>query len=336
MKVHHFLLYVLLACFGLQIYPVINHHEKQCLAQKKCVRGGGPWGFFAEFLWVLNHLEYCKTYKKIPVVYWGEDCAYYSQAGYEGSENCWEYYFEPVSSASYDPKDQLFFNIFYPSKKQFTTLWWYVQYIDNKHLLPAKEQESFKPIEDHAARYASPEFDNQRVQNYPVGKYHLYSHIFRKEVKETIIDRYIKIKPSIQEKIDNFYNAYIKDTHTISIHLRGKHLGNEVLPIDLSYIFQEANNHAVPGTQFFIATDQISLLQEAKKALHGPVIYYECERFDETTSPYPGKKLHPILGENIVIEMMLLSQCNHFVHTLSNVSTAVLYFNPTLSHSVVY
>lgn len=307
------------------------------LISEKCVRGSKPYGFFADFLWGVNHLEYCIATGKTPVIYWGNSSAYFSPQGYNGSTNVWEYYFEPVSNQSYTPGDHIHYEDYYPRTNNFSTLWWYSQYISNKPKLSPEEQKSFKPIDNHEAIYLSASFDWQRRMGYPTGAYHLYDPAFRKMVKEQIIDRFVRIKPSIKAKIQNFYNAYMAGKKTIGIHLRGRHIGNEVLPVPLAYIFAEANQYADLGYQFFIATDQRPLIEEAKKKLRGNVIYYECERFQDTTSPTPGHpKLAPVLGEDLLIEMCLLTQTDHLIHTLSNVSTAALYFNPDLKHTLIY
>lgn len=41
-------------------------------------------------------------------------------------------------------------------------------------------------------------------------------------------------------------------------------------------------------------------------------------------------------AEQVLIEAILLSKCDHFIHTPSQLSTAVLYFNPELSHTLIY
>lgn len=309
-----------------------------------CVRGGGPWGFFAEFLWVLNHIEYCLNNNKIPAVYWGKECAYYSEQGYNGNTNCWEYYFEPLAHFSCPNiaslplhKEQ-----WYAQSPVFSTLCYYVQYLDNKQFLPLEEQMAFKAIGNHEQRYNSREFDNQRKMRYPISNYHVYSKAFRKYVKENLIDSFIIIKKSITEKINNFYLKKMQGKKVIGIHLRGNHLYKEVIPVPTNILFDEAaeiakNNYPNEECLFFVATDQEPLLNEARCYFDDKLIFYECQRFNATTSPYLGsKKLHPKLGEDILIEMMLLSMCDHFVHTLSNVSTAALYFNPDLEHTVIY
>ena len=201
-------------------------------------------------------------------------------------------------------------------------------------MLTPEEQQSFKGIQGHETTYLN--FSKPKGGLYPIGKYHLYDKKFRKWVYDNLIAPFIKIKLPIKNKISDFYAKNIKNKKTIGIHLRGNHLGKEVLPIDLSFIFAEANKYAGKNIQFFITTDQEPLLEKAKKELKGKVIYYPCERFEKTTSPYPGVKHSPQLGENVLIETVLLSYCDHLIHTLSNVSTAVLYFNPALQHTLIY
>ena len=115
--------------------------------REKKVRGCCGWGFFAEFLWTLNHLEWCTAINATPLVVWGHQFAYYSPEGYNGSTNCWEYYFEQVSDLTYDPAvDYVYGSIagHHFWYHHFTTIWDYPQYISTIDLLCSeKREESF-------------------------------------------------------------------------------------------------------------------------------------------------------------------------------------------------
>lgn len=296
------------------------------IKKEKCVRGCLNWGFFAEFFWTLNHLQYCREANKIPVIYWDETFAYYSKEGYNGSQNCWEYYFEPVSKMKYNAGDQIHRDYVYDPN--FSSVWWYTQYIDNLHLLPPEERKDVKALPLPPAKVDS--------YLYPVGKDHLYSKAFRNYVKTKLLDRYVQIKPAIMEKINSFYSANMQGNRVIGIHLRGKFGFNEVGVIPIDLICKEANQHADDNTVFLVATDQVPLLEEAKRVLKGRVIYYECYRQAISTNPSASGQCPPQMGEDVLIETVLLSRCDHFVHTISNVSTAVLYFNPELAHTALY
>ncbi len=306
-------------------FLLCSSHQAQSLnLPHKIVRGCLGFGFLAEFIWVLNYLEYCNKTQRTPVVYWDSRSSYYSPEGYNGSLNAWEYYFEPVSKDEYYPGDHIVYDGHFGLNSFF---WDYYEYIKNMDLCSPEELKSFKKI-THG------QFPVYVV--YPHGNQHLYNPQLRKYVKKNVLNRYVKIKDTIQQKIDDFITLKMNGKKTIGVHLRGVHSYGEVPEISISDILKEANLHAAPNVQFFVATDQLPLLQQAIKELKGPVVYYECQRFDKTTAPIPGNKLAPRLGEYVLIETMLLSSCDHFIHTISNVSTAVLYFNPKLSHTVLY
>ena len=57
-------------------------------------------GFFSLFFHVLGWLPSCREKKMIPVVYFNRTCLYWSEKGYRGSRNVWEYYLEPLSAVS--------------------------------------------------------------------------------------------------------------------------------------------------------------------------------------------------------------------------------------------
>lgn len=289
------------------------------------VRGCQKWGFFAEFFWVLNHLQWCLATQQTPVVYWGEKFAYYSPEGYNGSLNAWEYYFEPVSSTHYELGDRIYTRNVY--SRDFSAIWWYSQYIKNIPLLTLEERQSIKLVDLPKGLTGYDE--------YPATQ-HLYAKKFRKYVKEELLDRFIVIKPNIQKKIDDFYNTEMKDKPVIGIHLRGNFIYGEVQAVPVEIICKEANRHAGENTVFFIATDQYPLLAEAQKFLKCPVIYYPCYREETTTSPWSPSQWPPEMGEDVLVETKLLSLCSHLVHTISNVSTAALYFNPDLPHTMLY
>ena len=74
-------------------------------AEKKAVRGCNNWGFFAEFLWVLNHLEWCIRTNQTPIVYWDNRFAYSRGQEYvPGKTNFWEFFFDQSSPLRYQSR----------------------------------------------------------------------------------------------------------------------------------------------------------------------------------------------------------------------------------------
>lgn len=253
------------------------------------------------FLAVLNHLQWCQKNNKTPVVYWPKQGLYYDKRGLNGivSENIWDYYFYPVSDAGYQPSDN-------PS---------YEYSIDGFAVATLP--------------YPFPYAELAHVkQIYPDKQ-------LRKDMNE-LISSYIKIKKPTNNKIEEFYNNHLKDRFTVSIHLRGTDKHYETEPISLDRIFEEANKYA--PCQFYIATDEQRLLEEAQQRLKGDVISYDCFRSKNNQAGihyqtnYPSERSRALLGEEALIDCILLSRCNLMIHTWSNLSISALLFNPDIEH----
>lgn len=260
---------------------------------QKYVIGHWSGGLGVCFHSVLNHICYCEHTQQTPVVYWGSDSLYYTPEGFNGyHENGWDYYFEPISSLRYEKGD---------------TINYYVQNV---------------------------------IVNF---NYHALDEEHRNQAHE-LIQKYIKPNSIVQSKIDKFYNEHLANKKTIGIHIRGTDKVIEEKPVSAHRMVQEALKYADEETQFFIATDEKKILNELITLLADrKVIYYECARSED------GQPLHQLYskhrqtrvaqktqvaqnGEDVVIEMILLSKCTVFLHTLSNVSAVPLYFNPSLEH----
>jgi len=145
-----------------------------------------------------------------------------------------------------------------------------------------------------------------------------------------LIKKYIQPNEIVQNKVDAFYKKYLEGKKTIGIHLRGTDKKSEVKPVAPELIFKEANKYK--GYQFLVATDEERLLALAKQSLDGPVISYDAYRSLDGKPVHRAKPHKARIGEDVVVEVLLLSRCDKFLHTCSNVSSAVMFFNPHLPH----
>lgn len=151
---------------------------------------------------------------------------------------------------------------------------------------------------------------------------------FKKWVN-ALIKKHIKIKPHIMNQANEFYKKHMEGKKTIGIHLRGTDKNREVPMTPTDLIINEANKYE--GYQYFIATDDNKLLEEAKKKLKGDIIYFDSIRSDNNKPIHLSRtSSKAIVGEQVIIEMLLLTSCQKFIHTCSNVSMAVHYFNPDI------
>lgn len=267
--------------------------------QKKLVIGchQSKAGLFSMFFCALNNIAWCEKNNVVPVVYWDDKCVYYSDKGHNGGKNVWEYYFEPVSWESYRPNDEI--------RKAFRDP-------DNQSINVLQH-----PVYDKAIR------DEAKVEH-------------RKNVNK-LIQKYVKIKRPIMDKVELFYQKNMVGKKNIGIHIRGTDKVKEVGAARLEDIVTVANNiaKAIPDAQFFVATDELQLLTRITPLLNGKVISYDVTRSDSKKPLHLSNKNNPALGEEVLIEVQLLSRCDMFVHTYSNVASAVLFFNPDLKNFVI-
>lgn len=156
----------------------------------------------------------------------------------------------------------------------------------------------------------------------------------RLDIYTRIIKPFIKLNAIVQKKVDIFFKNNMQGKHTIGIHLRGTDKNGEVKQISPEILLAEAQKHATPDSQFFVATDDNALLEIAKTTLKGNVVYYDSHRADDGKPVHYYRPSFPmeIVGEEVIIEAMLLSMCDKLIHTCSNVSTSVLFLNPELEN----
>lgn len=269
--------------------------------QEKYVIGAWYSGFFSTFFGVLNHLAWAKKNNKIPVVYWDSGCLYYEKTGFMGATNAWEYYFEPVSNEHYKPGDPIHNTYHDPDHNLITPI--------------------TSPREGHSC--------------FLIEQYRAHANM--------IINEFVRVKPYVKKIIKKFQEDHNMDTiPTIGIHLRGTDKFMEADPLNPQLILDAANSYVkknkMTSYQFLVATDEERLLNLAKKNLEGKVIHTNATR------SVTGAALHYAtpglnraqLGLEVLVEALLLASCTILIHTCSNVSSAILYFNQELKSIPFY
>src|SRR5579872_712619 len=262
-------------------------------------------GFFSNFILILNHLKFCDETHKTPFVYWHSDSFYYDANGWNGEkENVWEYYFELVSPNIY--------------RRNF----------------PACLNLNVKYMNPNNFSFLNPPWNRPSIsqKNRATGR--------------KLIDKYIRIKPQINEKIESFIEKNFIGYQTIGIHYRGtdKFTTGESRIIGMQEILDIAYAKAqeFSNPQFFIATDQQIFIEYACKYLQGKVIFYESFRSINNSSihhPHQSHNEKPSMaqiGEEALIDMVLLANCDFLIRTPSNLSVTSLIWNPNLPDQLVF
>ncbi len=262
-------------------------------------KSGKIRGLLSIFIQVINNLKYCDENNIVPVIdlkgrkYWLFD------SDIEG--DIWEYYFYPISEYNVSTIDE--------KECDFTTF-----------LLPVNA--SAGPISEEEKNWVYSFLDNRKYYN------------------KTILS-HIKIKEHIIKAVDSFYNNNMKGENILGVQIRGTDTVKIAVPIN-DYI-QEINSYLKDHdiTKIYVSSDTHEALGVVKDHFPNLIIFYNCIR----QSKFNGKKIHggdwkklgfkspKDVGDEALIETLLLSKCSHIIYSKSSIAVAALMFNPQMSHT---
>ena len=157
--------------------------------------------------------------------------------------------------------------------------------------------------------------------------------IFEDEKLIELAKKYIKIKPHIYKKYNEFFEKNLKNKKILGVYLRGGE-------------FRTIPNHDYPPTNkqivrkvdeiiknekidlIFLSSKEIEHVKLFEKQYGKNLVYYDSFRSKKDFFTfYPRKNHRYLLGEEILCEMLMLSQSDYLIYSLSNVSQASIFFN---------
>ena len=175
-----------------------------------------------------------------------------------------------------------------------------------------------------------------------------------RQLPHQYIDRHIRLKPEIQQIIDQFEGAYFGGD-TIGLHIRGpgrNHGGADKLRSNLTtengipygqyFKFVDKELAVRPHAGILLCSDSLQVLERVKATYGDRVFWYGASRtqFGEMHErrEMPENAAHTgyKLGMDILVEAFLLTRTNVFVHGNSNVANFVVCANPGLKNIYVY
>ena len=146
-----------------------------------------------------------------------------------------------------------------------------------------------------------------------------------------IIERYIRPKPHISDKVETYVREIFQDAFVIGIHYRGtdKYQEAPVVPYErVREAVLEAIRAAMPVRyKLFLATDEQAFLDYMLAEFPGVLTYRTMFRsIDGNPTHWIDKSNHD-KGEDAVIDCILLSRVNVLIRTASNLSLCSTYIN---------
>ena len=166
---------------------------------------------------------------------------------------------------------------------------------------------------------------------------------FCRERTNNLINKYVKIKPHIQEKINSFWTTHVNKNNVLGVHLRltDKHECHKYgepytgKPIHIDKYIKHINVYLEKNknVKIFLATDSLDYIEELKK-LYGNKIFFR----NDVIRSIGLKSVHHDMkgdgykkGEDVLIDTILLSKCNFLFKGISNVATCALFWNSSLN-----
>jgi hypothetical protein len=288
---------------------------------KYLVIAGRGCGFFSLFTQVLTILEpawlaqYAPSHKVI--IFFNSYCYYWIPEGWNGSKNMWEYYFEPVSDALITDAIQC----------------------EESRLMHLNIDEIRSLVDASHGMVV-----NQHVSAL-TGFAGLFNEDNRVRIKKIIDDR-IKVKQSVLGLANAFFCRHMVGRKVVGIHFRGTDKRRELEAHVPGYkVFHQIDAYidAIPreydDALVFLATDSLDALAAARRRLGSRLIFQEhCVRSaDEAPIHLPNFPYNNARqGEEAIVDWLVLTRCDYFVHGVSNFSAAVLFMAPTLPHHDMY
>jgi hypothetical protein len=144
------------------------------------------------------------------------------------------------------------------------------------------------------------------------------------------------LKPEITERVSLFVGAKFSGRSVTGVHYRGtdKVTGDvaESIRVPYGYVVNYLREHFNGSTHFFVATDEERFLKEMQSQFAGRIICYDSVRSANNIPPHGREAMNSgqRIGEDALMDCLILSRCRSLVRTDSNLSRACSFFNPSL------
>lgn len=280
-------------------------------------------GFWSDVDHVMGQLLAAELTGRIPVVYWGSNSLYSESS----KGNAFELYFEPISNYTIKELDQHGFTYYPPiwNGKNLT-----VEDLD-------KVAWAYRNLGDMMSSDANVVVSDVHYFVRPILAYIPKSHwaygMTAHQIYRCLFDRYIRLKPDIQEEIQQFYDEYMKDSKPLlGVHIRG---GDKVKEVEKLSNLNKRYHRAIQSfvrkygiKKILLLTDCEDILRDFQKRYGKMVIYTDCKRgqvYDTQNAPHlTSYSERRRKGIEVIKDTYLASMCDFFIgNGYSNVSYTV-------------
>ncbi|KYG81033.1 nodulation protein Z [Roseivirga ehrenbergii] len=265
--------------------------------------------FFAQFLYVLQQIRFAEINHLIPVVNLDHSYNYYQDKG--SQVNVWENFFYPVTGMSSSELDRV-------DPKTIT----FLSRQEQRHLFLGKGDEP--PVT----------YDNSTKEWWKD----------QRKIGARLTQQYIRIRPEILSKVDDFYLKHLQGHTVLGIHLRGTdkstrfdgkpfegpELFTRIVPPEEYFPFIDKFFDQHPEGKLFAASDQSQFITTIAERYGDRVTHTRATRSSTEKAVFDRSGGGYNKGVEVLIDSLLLSKSDFLIKCMSNVGEVAVYFNPDI------
>jgi hypothetical protein len=156
----------------------------------------------------------------------------------------------------------------------------------------------------------------------------------KRELGRKYVGEHIRVKPHITEKVEDFWESWIQPQFTIGVHIRGTDFAYAEPTSPFAYF--DAIDEYVALThpdryRIFLATDQNQFVDLFRKRYGDRIVTTNSLRSDGRRPAFKFSRESPYTrGEDVLVDLLLLSRCNFLFKGAAAVGEVALWFNPSL------
>lgn len=149
-------------------------------------------------------------------------------------------------------------------------------------------------------------------------------------VQRDLVKRYLRLRPEMTKRVDEFVSMYLSEYTTLAVHVRGTDKINEVTHLNRiqshfpDYI--ESFIAAYPLSRLFLLCDSTKTIQDYTARYGDRLTYTDCLRSSGNKGVHLMGHDGVQIGTDIVVDSYIATRCDYFLGSgYSNVANAIGY-----------
>lgn len=146
-----------------------------------------------------------------------------------------------------------------------------------------------------------------------------------------------EVREEILEEVSRFCAGW--KSPVLAMHIRNDNIGAECPGYAAPSLadYERALDALSDGSeQVFLATDNDQALEHFIHLLGSRLLYRRIPRGRDMNTEFHITTRQTVEdARNCLVDALVMSRCEHLIHSVSNIATAVLYMNPAMGHTFV-